>query len=241
MPPVAPSIATAHSNTLERVQHDFQAVPTRQPAGPSSVIPFEQLAAAGPSRGFSRGRGPSHPAGGARRGRGRAPGAFSYAAEQEDVTQEFDFASMNQRFEDLRSGEKPEGHVEAPVEAENVPVKEEEKPKPAAYNKSTSFFDSVSSNIQTPGRGRGRPPNFGGGGGGRPRDPTNYPSNLPPRPPMQLPPHQSQPNNHHGRWNRRDESALNDLTFVEGSGDASRRGRGRGHGRRGRGNEPQPQ
>jgi hypothetical protein len=50
----------------------------------------------------------------ARRGRGgRAPGAFSHAAEQEDLNQEFDFAGMNQRFAQLRSGEaEPEKEKE---------------------------------------------------------------------------------------------------------------------------------
>lgn len=222
VPPEAPSIATAHSTTVERVQHDL-AVPSRQPSGPA-IIPFDQLAA-GPSRGFApRGRGAP------RRGRGgRGPGAFSHAAEQEDVTQEFDFAGMNQRFAQMRSGEgEPE---EKEQDQQDVPVVEEEKPKAPAYNKSSSFFDSVSSNIQNPTSGRGRGPRHNN----RPPMQDNFQSQqfqqfgdqynaLPPRP--------QQPRGN-GRFNRRDESALNEATFGEGAGEMrSGRGRARGGGRR---------
>ena len=217
IPPEAPSIATAHSTTVERVQQDL-AVPMRQPSGPA-IIPFEELAAAGPSRGFApRGRGAP------RRGRGgRAPGAFSHAAEQEDLNQEFDFAGMNQRFAQLRSGEaEPEKEKEQPQE---VPV-EAEKPTAPAYNKSSSFFDSVSSNIQNPSSGRGRGPRH-----------TN-------RPPMQDPfsghhrpaeqgymgaPPRPAPSRGNGRFSRRDEAALNEATFGEDAAEM-RAGRGRARG-----------
>jgi hypothetical protein len=49
---------------------------------------------------------------------------------------------------------EPEKEKEQPQE---VPV-EAEKPTAPAYNKSSSFFDSVSSNIQNPSSGRGRGP-----------------------------------------------------------------------------------
>lgn len=200
------------------------------------MIPFEQLAS-GSSRGFApRGRG-----GPPRRGRGRAPGAFSAAAEEEDLSREFDFAGMNARFADLRTGEKGEGEGDAEAggddKKEDEPKEEEKKP---AYNKKSSFFDSVSSNIQNPGRGRGRPQQYNHRNDGRQhqqyqREPFQHEqrqdtaSNYTSGPPRfsQGPPRQ---NNH--RYTRRDESALNDLTFGDGSDPAPRRGRGRGNGRR---------
>lgn len=206
---------------MERVQHDL-AVPSRQPSGPA-IIPFEELAAAGPSRGFApRDRG------GPRRGRGgRPPGAFSHAAEQEDVNQEFDFAGMNQRFAQLRSGEADP--VEVKEQAPQEVLVAEEKPKAPAYNKSSSFFDSVSSNIQNPSAGRGRPPRHTN----RPPMADSYSGHhqgeqghirLPPRP------QQSRGN---GRFPRRDEAALNETTFGEAAVEMrAGRGRARGGGRR---------
>lgn len=215
------------------------AVPSRQPSGPA-IIPFEQLAAAGTSRGFApRGRGAP------RRGRGgRGPGAFSHAAEQEDVTQEFDFAGMNQRFAQMRSGEEPAQETE---QEEVKEVVEEEKPKAPAYNKSSSFFDSVSSNIQNPqsGRGRGprqnnRPPPQDQYHGGQDTfrgqhfqqfGDQGYNQGLPPRP--------QQPRGN-GRYNRRDEAALNEATFGEGATEM-RAGRGRARGGRQPRNDQQAQ
>lgn len=282
VPPIAPSVATAHSTTLERLHPDSQrteqhrqqpsaAPPSRQPNGPVG-IPFEQLAAQIDTHGSNR--GPNHPhaqrypGGGGRGGPthraprgGRAPGAFSHAAQAEDVNQEFDFEGMNKRFEELRSGEVPaSSHVPEQEEAtaaqanegqhESAPLVDsevkEEKPTVPAYNKSSSFFDSVSSNIQNPnnnsnnrGRGGGR------GHGGRPRNfdqHTGFPS-------QHQPPSQAQPQSgfrgpprpaqgrdeyalpprprgvggggggggrNHNR--RRDESALNAATFGDDAG-----------------------
>lgn len=148
---------------------------------------------------------------------------------------------MNARFADLRTDEKPdaEGENVADVGAVDGAGGKEDEKKPA-YNKKSSFFDSVSSNIQNPGRGRGRP-HFNNRGDGRQHQQheqrqqeqtSNYPSSLPPRP-GQYPPRQQPP-----RYGRRDESALNDLTFGDGADAGVRRCRGRGNGRR-RGSDAQ--
>ena len=134
---------------------------------------------------------------------------------------------MNQRFAQLRSGEAEPVDVKEQAPQE-VPVAEE-KPKAPAYNKSSSFFDSVSSNIQNSSAGRGRAPRhtnrspmadaFSGHHAGE----QGY-MGPPPRP------QQSRGN---GRFPRRDEAALNEATFGEGAGEMrAGRGRARGGGRR---------
>ena len=192
---------------------------------------------------------------------------FSHAAQAEDVTQEFDFESMNKRFEELRHGEAPQGTAEEnvvsneaqPETAPSAKPEAEEKPAAAsqapAYNKSSSFFDSVSSNIQNPSnnnRGRG-----GGRGGSRPRNfdqHTGFPAHPqaqsgfppagargPPRPAQgredyALPP-RPRGGAAGGRNNnrRRDESALNAATFGDDvaalGGEGGRGGRMGGRGR----------
>ncbi|KAJ9113670.1 hypothetical protein QFC22_005979 [Naganishia vaughanmartiniae] len=268
--------------TQQETRQPSSALPSRQPNGPVG-IPFEQLAAQIDTHGSTRGSNhphshnpmQRHPAGGPARGGphraprgGRAPGAFSHAAQSEDLTQEFDFEGMNQRFEELRSGEAPQAPVEDNATkgeiqhetATSPKLEAEEKPSVPAYNKSSSFFDSVSSNIQNPSstNNRGRGGGGGGRGSGRPRNfdqhtgiPQSHPQSGfppaaargPPRPAQGreesgLPPRPRGGGGAGGRNNnrRRDEGALNAATFgddgaTQGGEAGTRGGRMGGRGR----------
>lgn len=228
-----------------------EAPPQQAPPAMSTLAKIEQTvgelrrnsaaqADAGPSHyrqgGHPGGRGP-HPHHGPR------PSAPIVPAE------EYNFEQMNQRFEELRTQEKRPEPVTSEVvlsssskaigtESDDDDSDDDEeviirkKPNgaepaaiaddPSVYNKSKSFFDSVSSDVsaprdQVPG-GRGRGTGRGGGGGG------GY------------------------RWQRSEERQSNLNTFGEAGGHAPNYagGRGRGYNRgggggRGRGRAPYQQ
>lgn len=170
----------------------------------------------GPSRGAHRG---------ARGGRGGQQGGPRGPAPPPIPAEEFDFEQMNRQFEEMRAREsnRPQtgSDAKSPLKDDESDDGDEqvimgkntpntERPTESSgpvYNKSKSFFDSVSSDVSNARQGQesqqtdpqGR---IGGGGSGF-------------------------------KWQRSQERQVNMDTFGEAGGNMSHRGRGRGRGRGG--------